>query len=1212
MIKEEKFLNPEEGLGEKEEDVVLTEEENLIELKQMIEKGVQEGKLLKSITEQKEELNFKLIQEQKKLLEKLRQDLAEGKIYVCADSRKTLPIIERIKKIPIETLNSYPDIKENIVKLIVKWFNPVNPAISKQLAKCGLVEPEDYKIPLIQKIGKELKKEFQRFGSNGNIKTIGELVEDFRRKYSLKEKDLLENADIQNIVVGFLNKMMDGVGNSADIAYVIDNIKRFKIQTENLPEMDSVLVKKITQDGLIKIIKCLGDEDIAKTLPLTFIAAREAILTKLETNLKEGNITSLEIFLQEFNSLEEPLLISKFINNSKIQEAAKREMLNQLMILNRDNAEWIKENFLPNLDIKKFIINECLSYTSGRQWNKVVMIKQHFPECQPLYQEFIEEQKEIAQDINLSDAERKNAFEVLAGLAENGESSITDEFVEIIRKRGKEKGQSEQAEISESGFDNIQDGAFNTLLRIDNPDSNDALFSLLDNESIKVDVKLAAINKLTDKDRNFLTDESRQALKKWLSSKSLEETDWQDLRFIKAIQNDIPSTELKGKSELFITSVLTNLSGQEKSINQIWQENYSNIPENVFFQLLVFANDDEEVMNKFQVLYSSIKKEGTKKENLLYGIVNTLDGNPRILGLLVDKLKEVDFSGKKDADHLSEIFRNTAFLDKIDEIISHTENYNVEQDDVLNSEIEEIFSRKVNDLEELKRISEEVIEVIIEKNQKNIPTKEYPVLERIVNAKYSERLLRKFPELDSLSKENIKSLFEWKNEIMKQNPDIDPNSSQFRELMQEKIKTYKNNPETIEAIKEKGIDSDKWLNYVEEDYFILEEGKNLDFSKIIETPLNRINTSVFNYMDNIKESIKEFEKELKEKSVNSDKYNSNIEKIENLKREIEKSEKEGNTEKVQGMKKGLEAQEQKLKKLKDTQISSFEKIQLKIDSLTKTQNEIKELNNDLIKLEKESKEEYSNEIKNKLSKIKESLKKKFFNFKNGLDNFKDQELKDILSGALGDNRADSIVQEVEETLGEEFNHIKTDTSDLEKLFSEKQKQDKFESTEMNINVWYKNPDIDLYQGNYSPCCISIESGNAGNSYESTISDYLTESSIQIVNIVDKKREIPIVAAWCWLGKDKNGKAYFIVDNIEANTDYTNKYPKLLSEKLDNYIEKYAKDIGFKKEDIFVGIDNNDLKSRFNKVDENFTKIGNDNRCYGYYLEAENYFEDEEY
>ena len=72
-----------------------------------------------------------------------------------------------------------------------------------------------------------------------------------------------------------------------------------------------------------------------------------------------------------------------------------------------------------------------------------------------------------------------------------------------------------------------------------------------------------------------------------------------------------------------------------------------------------------------------------------------------------------------------------------------------------------------------------------------------------------------------------------------------------------------------------------------------------------------------------------------------------------------------------------------------------------------------------------------------------------------------------------------------------------------------------ESQPMSIFVWARNPDIDLYQGNYSPCCICIDSEHMGA--ESTIADYNTDLGVQIVNIWDEVKNEPVTAAWCWLG-----------------------------------------------------------------------------------------------
>ena len=97
-----------------------------------------------------------------------------------------------------------------------------------------------------------------------------------------------------------------------------------------------------------------------------------------------------------------------------------------------------------------------------------------------------------------------------------------------------------------------------------------------------------------------------------------------------------------------------------------------------------------------------------------------------------------------------------------------------------------------------------------------------------------------FNKFDESSKENIETLFEAKREILTQNPadakamagkpDIDPKSLEFRQLMQEKLKDYKNNPEILKALEESGVNIDEWLNYSETRYFNLEsDGSHLAF-----------------------------------------------------------------------------------------------------------------------------------------------------------------------------------------------------------------------------------------------------------------------------------------------------------------------------------------------------------------------------------------------
>ena len=475
------------------------------------------------------------------------------------------------------------------------------------------------------------------------------------------------------------------------------------------------------------------------------------------------------------------------------------------------------------------------------------------------------------------------------------------------------------------------------------------------------------------------------------------------------------------------------------------------------------------------------------------------------------------------------------------------------------------------------------------------------------NEKHGIKLLNKFNEFDSKSKKNISSLYKWKKEVLEENPDIDENSVDFRVKIQEKIKMYQNNKEILEDIECNGIDSERWLGYREEESFMLNEREVVDFSKIIETPLNRINESVFRYIDNINASLDDFREELMNHETYSDDYLRLVALFENIEKEVEKEKNNPDIDlgKIKGMEKGIENIQKKMEKLKNKSISSFEKIDLKVASLTKSSEEVKDLNNHLIDLEELMEKENSNELAKEISNTKEKLKKEFFSLRNNLNSFKDKEFKGVITEALGLDRAEAITQEIEEGLNEEFSHLQADIDDLSRIFSQKQKQNGYEGKIVGINVWNRNPDIDLYQGNYSPCCISIESGCGFSRYESAIADYMTDLAIQIVNITDKEKGIPIAAAWCWLGIDKHGKKCFVIDNIEGNTDYTNKYSQLLESKLKNYVLKYATSIGFEREDIVQGESYNDLELGFkSEVGKKLVKIGPCNRRNGYYLEAE--------
>src|SRR3989344_5706405 len=125
--------------------------------------------------------------------------------------------------------------------------------------------------------------------------------------------------------------------------------------------------------------------------------------------------------------------------------------------------------------------------------------------------------------------------------------------------------------------------------------------------------------------------------------------------------------------------------------------------------------------------------------------------------------------------------------------------------------------------------------------------------------------------------------------------------------------------------------------------------------------------------------------------------------------------------------------------------------------------------------------------------------------------------------------------------------------------------------------------------------------------ESTIADYLTDVGMQVVKIIDEKRDSTIIAAWCLIGKNRaTGEVALVVDNIEANTDYSLQFNTQLSRQLRAYLETYARKSGLTK--IVQGELNNDLE--LFSMDGEYDKLGGYNREDGYYLEGEGDDEEE--
>lgn len=482
------------------------------------------------------------------------------------------------------------------------------------------------------------------------------------------------------------------------------------------------------------------------------------------------------------------------------------------------------------------------------------------------------------------------------------------------------------------------------------------------------------------------------------------------------------------------------------------------------------------------------------------------------------------------------------------------------------------------------------------------------------NPRFGSKLLIKYSQLDELSKENIQKLFDAKKEILAGKPDIDPQSLEFRQLMQEKLKEYKNNPEILEAIKESGVNADEWLNYAETKYFNLESGdSHLAFSETLSAPINRIKETLDSYAHALKETLKKYKPELVEFKIPLEDSKETEDKISLMQTELERAKAEGNEKKAQGVEKGIESLKNKSENIKT--VALWDKLLGDISAFQQLKNDVFGAQEKLMQAENDLQEKLSGkmpsgrmiqELKEKIGKAKEELRSKFGILERRIEDFQNN-LPGLIAPCLGEDRAKALIQEIEQKLAEQLDHYNTDRSTLANLFSERgdKEKGKLESQPMSIFVWARNPDIDLYQGNYSPCCICIDSAHMGA--ESTITDYNTDLGVQIINIYDETKNEPVTAAWCWIGKDEEGSPALVIDNIESNTMYSANYSEQLTKELFDYLENYAKSIGVKK--IVLGKANNDLPtsgvlSKMKDDESKYDKLGGYNRDDGYFLEAE--------
>ena len=128
--------------------------------------------------------------------------------------------------------------------------------------------------------------------------------------------------------------------------------------------------------------------------------------------------------------------------------------------------------------------------------------------------------------------------------------------------------------------------------------------------------------------------------------------------------------------------------------------------------------------------------------------------------------------------------------------------------------------------------------------------------------------------------------------------------------------------------------------------------------------------------------------------------------------------------------------------------------------------------------------------------------------------------------------------------------------------------------DVTIKMWDRDPQHDIFQGNYSTCCIGLGNGNG-----SAMPHYLMNTSYNMIELVDNKTGKTIGNALCFFVKGEDGKPAFIIDNIEVNNSHktSNEVGVQLRSAIAEYASKVAKEVtGADNTSIYMGKSYNDV------------------------------------
>jgi hypothetical protein len=492
------------------------------------------------------------------------------------------------------------------------------------------------------------------------------------------------------------------------------------------------------------------------------------------------------------------------------------------------------------------------------------------------------------------------------------------------------------------------------------------------------------------------------------------------------------------------------------------------------------------------------------------------------------------------------------------------------------------------------------------------------------NDRFGGNLLGKFGDFDTVAKKAVNALLAIDEHADRS---LDRRSVEYRKKAQEQLLDFERNREILKRLEEEGVDTEAWLSYDVVSYFELGAAEDLSFGEKISHPVKRLPEAMKAYTASIKNALTTYKKELENATFKED--------ISDLYTQMQSIElrilQETDEKKKEGMRKGLLSLQERTQNPKQMRV--WDKLHTEIAKLYALAEGVVTENNSLIELEKNKIVVVDEESSKKAILQKELIWKKQKSLVSDTTKLhrRVHDIFDVyektLSSVIGEERASGMVSQIQNEVREHADHMRADfdtifaftgehfnegeshvgeaeVEDDEEYTANGKDTKSLEGRPMSIRVGGRSRQ-DLYLGNYTTCCIRIDSDY--HQAESPIADYITDLGMQNVIIYDEITKTPIACAWCWIGDEydiPDGKIALVVDNVEGWQKYTVNFKKQLEEKLREYLKEYAK---------AIHIENLSQGSHYNDLDvidelsqeERFTKIGGNNRGTGYYLEAEN-------